>query len=527
VAEMSQPSSDPSRGPSGGRPVSPDAGWIFVAIVVVAAIMLALTTYRLGVRDVCSGNEAVEGVFVQQMVEHGKLLFPLENGRVPMYKPPLFHWTATAIDLISDTKKVTAFNLRLPSVLYAVAGVIMAMLFAYDIIGLDAAVLAGLTLAGAFQYVSLGRFGRVDMTLAFYEALALFTFFWWIGPKPTAQPSFAQETVSEPMQYILALALGLAVLAKGPVGALLPLAAMGIFVLSEGRLREAFRRISILAVMVALLLGSSWYIACWVAQKYGFLARQIGSENLGRFFGSLGTMSPLYYVVPLLVNSGPLSLLVPFAIVMALRSRATRGEEVQRPAASAPGEAVRLFAIFWIVSVIFFSIAAYKRRAYLLPLWPPSAVMIAWMVTAISARFGGRRLQTAYAALCVAMIILNFVILPRREARECAGDSYRPAASEIAKVVAGGEPLYLYGFDEEVAPLLFYLDRDAPQWSGKLGDAPPGYIIVPAGVWAKKRGEALDLEPVLESKHGSRAIILLHRGKVYAATARALDGPAR
>src|ERR1700722_6281720 len=138
---MSQPSSDPSRGPSGGRPVSPDAGWIFVAIVVVAAIMLALTTYRLGVRDVCSGNEAVEGVFVQQMVEHGKLLFPLENGRVPMYKPPLFHWTATAIDLISDTKKVTAFNLRLPSVLYAVAGVIMAMLFAYDIIGLDAAVL--------------------------------------------------------------------------------------------------------------------------------------------------------------------------------------------------------------------------------------------------------------------------------------------------------------------------------------------------------------------------------------------------
>jgi hypothetical protein len=186
-----------------------------------------------------------------------------------------------------------------------------------------------------------------------------------------------------------------------------------------------------------------------------------------------------------------------------------------------------LFAIFWIVSVIFFSIAAYKRRAYLLPLWPPSAVMIAWMVTAISARFGGRRLQTAYAALCLAMIILNFVIIPRREARECAGDSYRPAASEIAKVVAAGEPLYLYGFDEEVAPLLFYLDRDAPQWSGKLGDAPPGYIIVPAGVWAKKRGEALDLEPVLESKHGSRAVILLHRGKVYAATARALDGPAR
>ncbi len=512
---MDQPFSDAS----GRRLFSSETLWMLAAIIVIAGMTLALTTYRLGVRDVCSGNEAFEGVFVQQMVEHGKLLFPLENGRVPMYKPPLFHWTATALDLASDTRKVTAFNLRLPSVLYAVAGVILTMLFAYEILGLEAAVLAGLTLAGAYQYLTLGRFGRVDMTLTFYEALSLFSFFWWIGPKPTEKPSFEQETVSEVMQYVLAIALGLAVLAKGPVGALLPLAAMGIFVIVEGRLREAFHRISLLAIIFAILLGSSWYIICWVGQEYGFLTRQIGTENVGRFFGSLGTMSPLYYVVPLLLNSGPLSLLVPIAVVMALRARPTRTEEIQRPAAAAPREAVRLFAIFWIVTVVFFSIAAYKRRAYLLPLWPPATVMLAWMVTVVSERFGGRALKGAYAALCVAMIIANFIYIPRREARECGGDSFRPAANEIAKVVAGGEPLYLYGFGEEVAPLLFYLDRDAPEWNGKLGDAPPGYIIVPAGVWAKKRGEALDLEPVLESHHGNRHLILLHRGKVYAGDA--------
>jgi 4-amino-4-deoxy-L-arabinose transferase-like glycosyltransferase len=494
--------------------------WVVVAIVVIAAITLALTTYRLGVRDVCSANEAVEGVFVQQMVEHGKLLFPLENGRAPMYKPPLFHWTATAIDRATGSTKVTAFNLRLPSALYAVAGVILTMLFAYDLLGLEAAVLAGLTLAGAFQYITQGRFGRVDMTLTFFEALSLFAFFWWIGPKPTEHPSFAQETVSEVMQYVLAIALGLAVLAKGPVGALLPLAAIGIFVLTEGRLREAFRRISLFAIILAILLGSSWYIICWVGQEYGFLNRQLGSENFGRFIGSLGTMSPLYYVVPLLLNSGPLSLLVPIAIVMALKSRPSRTEEVAHPAVAAPREAVRLFAIFWIVTVVFFSIAAYKRRAYLLPLWPPAAVMLAWMVTVAAERFRGRALRAAYAAMCVVLIVVNFIIIPRREARECDGDSYRPAANEISKLVASGEPLYLYGFREEVAPLLFYLDRNAPELKGKLGDAPPGYVVVPAEVWAKKRGEALDLEPVLESQHGNRHLIVLHRGKVYADDAR-------
>ena len=241
-----------------------------------------------------------------------------------MYKPPLFHWTAAASICAETGSKSLRSTCGSPSAFYAIAGVILTMLFAYSILGLEAAVLAGLTLAGAFQYITLGRFGRVDMTLAFYEALALFAFFWWIGPKPTEEPSFAQETVSEPMQYLLAIALGLAVLAKGPVGAMLPLAAMGIFVLVEGRLREAFHRISPLAIVVAILLGSSWYIACWVNAQHGFLNRQLGSENVGRFFGSLGAMSPLYYLVPLLLNSGPLSLLVPVAVAMAIRSRISR-----------------------------------------------------------------------------------------------------------------------------------------------------------------------------------------------------------
>src|SRR5580692_11112086 len=174
-----------------------------VAITAIAILVLALTTFRLGDRDICSGNEAVEGVFVQQMVEHGKYLFPLENGRVPMYKPPLFHWTATAIDRVLGAKKVTAFNLRLPSALYAVAGVILTMLFAYQILGLEAAVLAGLTLAGAYQYVALGRFGRVDMALTFFESLSVFSFFWWIGPSP-GEPSAESERRSGLMQYLLA-----------------------------------------------------------------------------------------------------------------------------------------------------------------------------------------------------------------------------------------------------------------------------------------------------------------------------------
>ena len=76
--------------------------------------------------------------------------------------------------------------------------------------------------------------------------------------------------------------------------------------------------------------------------------------------------------------------------------------------------------------------------------------------------------------------------------------------------------MYLYGFAEEPAPLLFYLDRSAPPIGGKLGDAPPGYVVTPVELWRQNRQEALDLTPVFESSSGRTPIVLLRRGKALA-----------
>src|SRR2546421_8948860 len=142
--------------------------WLVVVAVAIAMLAAALTMNRLGAADICGANEAVEGIFVQQMVEHGKLLFPLENGHSPMYRPQMFHWTATAIDRLVNIKQITASNLRLPAALYAVAGVILTICFSWNFIGGAGACLAGLILCGSYQYIEHGRIGRVDMTLCFF-----------------------------------------------------------------------------------------------------------------------------------------------------------------------------------------------------------------------------------------------------------------------------------------------------------------------------------------------------------------------
>jgi 4-amino-4-deoxy-L-arabinose transferase-like glycosyltransferase len=157
-----------------------DRRFAFPAIILLAAI---LTLYGLGAAQVCGFNEAVEGVALQQMVEHGKLLFPLQNGRFPMYKPPLFHWTAAALDRAAGIRRVTEFNLRLPAALYAIAGVALTVAFASSFLGPDGAVIAGLILCGSYQYIENARIGRVDMTLALCETLAIFSFAWWLAPR--------------------------------------------------------------------------------------------------------------------------------------------------------------------------------------------------------------------------------------------------------------------------------------------------------------------------------------------------------
>ena len=482
-----------------------------LAVVVCAAVAIAtavLVFHRLGASDICGGDEAVEAVFVQQMVEHGKLLFPVENGREPMYKPPMFHWTATALDWMAGIDRVTAGNLRATSALYAVAGIVLTMAFAYQLLGVKGAIFAGLALAGSYQYINQGRFGRVDMTLCFFESLALFLFAWWLPPRADS------PTEGRPRQrgqlYLLALAMGLAVLSKGPVGALLPGVAMIAFMVVERRFRQILSLVEPGPLLVGVTIASSWYAACYLGGRFGFLNRQLGHENVDRFFGSLGSMAPWYYVKPVLLNSAPLSLLIPIAVAIALRPRRGRVESADEEHTHA---VMRLFAIFWIATIVFFTIAAYKRRSYLLPLWPASAVMIAWLILSFARYSFGRAASLTFVAVCAGLISFNFVYIPRQEMRDCADWSYRPAAEDIKRVVGPNQPLYTHGFNEELAPLLFYLDRDAPILKDRLSDAPPGYVIVPLRVWRLEQGEALDLTPVLIYKDGERKLVLLSRGK--------------
>jgi 4-amino-4-deoxy-L-arabinose transferase-like glycosyltransferase len=483
--------------------------WLPLAAVALLVATLVLT--RLGASDVCGGSEAIMGVYVQQMVENNDLLFPLDNCREPMYKPPLFHWTATALAFGLREPVVDSFNLRLPSAMYAIAGAVLTMFFARGLLGMRGAILSGLILASSFQYVSLARIGLVDMTLTFFETLSLFAFFWWWVLD-------ANERASAPskrrLHYLFAAAMGLAVLAKGPVGALLPGTAMVIFLASERRWSSIRDIIKPGPILLGGMIASSWYLACLVARRFEFLSLQIGSENFGRFFGTLGSMPPWYYVKPLLLNSAPWSLLVLVAVTVAIIERRATSEvdghysQEERAALCA-----KLFAIFWLTTVVFFELSAFKRRAYLLPLWPASAVLLSWWVLDRIVPRLGNLAYRASVAVCLVLSVGFFFFIPASELHSCgktlslfemlkwpvdelAGGSsaelnqaisYRQAATAVNRVVPQDEPLFTVGIDGAEEPLVFYLRRCAPPLQRSLDTVLAGYLI--AGPRAMERGK--------------------------------------
>jgi 4-amino-4-deoxy-L-arabinose transferase-like glycosyltransferase len=517
---------------------------LFLSLPAIVLLLALLTLNRLGAADVCGGSEAAMAVYVQQMIERHHLLFSLDNCSIPMYKPPLYHWTATALALLFHQATATPFNLRLPSALYAVATGILTMAFATKLLSLRGAILSGLILCGSYQYISQARIGLVDMTLTFCEALTLYAFVGWFLLDREAPAVAPRRTF---FHYLLAVAMGLGVLAKGPVGVIVPGTAMLLFLMTEKNwtvLKDLFKPGPFI---VGAAIASSWYLACLIGGRLNFLRLQIGTENFGRFFGSLGKMAPWYYLQPLLLNSLPLSLLVPVAVISALRRCTLRPTPSVGSACSqklfAQTEraalAARFLAVFWIFTVVFFEFASFKRRAYLLPLWPASALLLAWwVVNRVIPRFErahGSVIYRAAVGACVLLAVGNFLFIPAYELHGCGApftlgaffrwpsagfagesspdsgqiESYRQAAAQINRLTNVNRPLYVLGIRDALEPFVFYLDRCVQPLRPPMAIPTIGYTIVTTSTWDRASTHTSGLSMVARIPYDNNDFVLL------------------
>jgi 4-amino-4-deoxy-L-arabinose transferase-like glycosyltransferase len=199
----------------------------------------------------------------------------------------------------------------------------------------------------------------------------------------------------------------LAVLAKGPVGILIP-AGIALTVLAFDRDVRSWKRFAPRtgpAVFVAILgvwmawatISAHGSYSVWAAFEKHVLSRAI--------HGMHHKQPPWYYLTVLPVQLLPWSALVPGALLLAWKRRADPGD--------------RFLLIHALFVCAFFSIWTEKRDLYVLPAYPAFAILLARLILAAQDAADGvtRRWVTLPLALTGALLLLASAALPIAIAR--------------------------------------------------------------------------------------------------------------
>ncbi len=347
--------------------------------VVVALAGLCGLAFFYGLGDL-GLMDKTEALFVEvghQMVESGDWVTPVWNGATFFDYPVWGYWmVALSFKLFG----VTAFAARFPVAVAASVVVIatFALLWRLAPVELSERERLGRGLLGASvlattpAWIGWARSSTTDMFLSSAITLALYGFALvelaprWQGERPWE---------GRLGRVLMALFAGIAVLAKGPVGLLLPGLVIAVFLALRGGWNHWLRPAPLLA-MALLFLGvtAPWYAAAAKANGMAFIGGFLGFSNLQRFTSVLYSHPgpPWFYLPWVLILVLPWSLFLPLAIARTRFWRLASWRDASR------SEALPQFLLVWLVAIVaFFSAAATKLPGYVLPAMPAAALLVA------------------------------------------------------------------------------------------------------------------------------------------------------
>ncbi len=202
------------------------------ALIVLVGLILFFV--NLGGASLFDMDEALYGACAREMTERGDWVVPWFNGQMFPDKPPLMFWL-----MIFCTKLfgVGEFALRVHSAVFAIATALATYHLGRLLFGSWVGFWAGLIVSTSIIFTVSARAATVDSELTFAITLAILIFVW---AGRISQPG--RETALGLFQpggwlsfALMYAAVGVAVLAKGPVGAIMPLGAIGLFLMVVNR----------------------------------------------------------------------------------------------------------------------------------------------------------------------------------------------------------------------------------------------------------------------------------------------------
>jgi len=324
-----------------------------IKLIALLALFGAVMLGNLGGWELKGADEPRYALIAREMLETGQYIVPHLNAEIYSAKPPLFFWLMALSAVRSGD--VSAFEARLPSVLAGLGLILLTYLFAARLFDPGTGLLAAGVLFCCEQFFSTTTSAHFDTILAFWTTLALLLF------------HIGYTRAEKGKRYVLGayVAMGCALLTKGPVGLIVPLASMLLFVLA----RKEFSRIKDLHIgkglVIAVGIIAAWLIPACIMGGTEYTQNILFKQTLGRTVESFAHKEPFYfYLIGFPIDFLPWSLFVPAAALYFWKYR-SRNKDILLP------------LVWFVFTFTMFTLVSGKRNLYLLPLYPAAAMLMA------------------------------------------------------------------------------------------------------------------------------------------------------
>lgn len=349
-------------------------GISIVGLLVLSAIAFLSHLGDIGLID------KTEPMFVEaarQMHLTGDWITPYWNGETRFDKPPLIYWL---IAIAFQTVGVNEWGARFPSALAAILStflVFYTLRYFGGFISLETESsrtrqrwigawwgMAMMALNPA--WIAWGRTGVSDMLLASCITISLLAFFWGYAGHQTRYKKVGYFAF-----YMFA---ALAVLAKGPIGIVLPILIIAGFLVYTKQWKTVLWEMQLIqGSLIFLIIAVPWFILVTMAHGQAYLDTFFGHHNFTRFTSVVSNHpGPWFYYFPVILVA-----LLPWSVYLPIAIYQVKFWKVQDWRSQDRSQHLGLFALFWLVIIFgFFSLSATKLPSYILPSIPAGVILI-------------------------------------------------------------------------------------------------------------------------------------------------------
>jgi 4-amino-4-deoxy-L-arabinose transferase-like glycosyltransferase len=329
-------------------------------LTLLAAVAL-LTLPNLGTPSLWDQDEGLNAEAARELDESGQWIVPTFNFQLRTAKPILLYWLQVPMYQLFG---VNEWSARLPAVLCALLAVLATYELGRRLFDPLVGLVAGLILISCVQVAMLAHAATPDAPLLACVTLTLLAFY----------RGYAEKHGWRGWFLTTALAMAAGMLAKGPVGVVVPGAIIVGFLLWERQVWRVLDRRVGWALLLFLAVAAPWYVLVGLETRGEWPKAFFLRENLERAARPMEAHSgPVwYYPLAWLIGFAPWSAFVVPVSWWAWHTVRTATTRDQR--------AVRFLLVWALGWLAVFSLAATKLPNYIAPAYPAFALLTAAML---------------------------------------------------------------------------------------------------------------------------------------------------